>query len=151
MINLEQIESDIKTAMKSKDSLRLAVLRLIKTALKNKEIDKKSSLTEQEVITVLSSLVKQRLDSIAQYRNAGQEDRALAEEGELLLLREYLPQPLSPQELVKIIQEAAGIVGATGPKDMGLVMKEIKEKTTGRIDGQIVATEVKNFLQSLSS
>lgn len=143
---LEKIAGDLKDAMKSKDSFRLGVLRLIKTEAKNKEIDLMHPLTEQDFIAVLSRMANQRKDSIEQYLKANREDLANNEKTELVLIGEYLPQALSETELKDLIQAAVKMTNATGPKDMGAVMKELKEKTAGRVDGKILADAVKNAL-----
>lgn len=143
---LEKIAGDLKDAMKSKDSFRLGVLRLIKTEAKNKEIDLMHALTEQDFIAVLSRMANQRKDSIEQYLKANREDLANNEKAELGLISEYLPKALSETELKDLIQAALKATNATGPKDMGAVMKELKEKTAGRVDGKVLAETVKKAL-----
>lgn len=143
---LEKIAGDLKDAMKSKDSFRLGVLRLIKTEAKNKEIDLMHPLTEPDFIAVLSRMANQRKDSIEQYLKGGREDLANNEKAELNLIGEYLPQALSETELKDLIQAALKATNATGPKDMGVVMKELKEKTAGRVDGKVLAETVKKAL-----
>lgn len=145
---LEKIANDLKEAMKSKDSFRLGVLRLIKTEAKNKEIDLMHALTEQDFIAVLSRMANQRKDSIEQYLKASREDLANNEKAELTLIGEYLPKALSETELKDLIQVAIKAANATGPKDMGAVMKELKEKTAGRVDGKLLADAVKNALSA---
>lgn len=143
---LQKIEGDLKDAMKSKDSFRLGVLRLIKSELKNKEIELIRPVTETEFIAVLSRMVNQRKDSIEQYKKGGREDLAQNEANELQVINAYLPKALSEDEVKQIIAEAKQKVGAQGPKDMGLVMKEIKDKTAGRFDGKQIADLVKAAL-----
>lgn len=146
----EQLDTDIKEAMKAKNTERLATIRLIKTEVMKKEVEKGRStkdLSEQEFIELLSRMVKQRKESIDQYKNAGRDDLAQAEETELAIINEYLPKPLSEEELVALIQEAIKTSGATGPKDMGAVMKELKEKVAGKVDGKVLADSVRAALQ----
>ena len=133
--------------MKSKDAFRLGVLRLVKTALKNKEIDLMRAVSEPEFVATLATLVKQRKDSVEQFTKAGQLDAAKNEEAEIAIIQEYLPQALSAEELKNIIAAAIQKTGSTGAQDMGKVMKEIKEATAGRVDGKILADAVKAALQ----
>lgn len=148
MTVLQKIETDLKNAMKSRDSFRLGVLRLIKTEVKNKQIELIRDLNEQEFMQVLSRMVKQRRDSVDQYTKGGREDLAQKEQDEIKVIEGYLPKPLSDEELTQIIQKAIQKTGASSPKEMGIVMKEIRDKTTGRVDGKILADKVKNFLGS---
>lgn len=144
---LKKIEDDLKNAMKNKDSFRLGVLRLVKTALKNKEIDLMHAVSEAEFVAILSTLVKQRKDSVDQYVKAGRDDLAKNEQAEIAIIQEYLPKALSDDDLKNIIATAIQKTGAAGAQDMGKVMKEIKEATAGRVDGKILAEAVKNALQ----
>lgn len=152
---LKKIEDDMKTAMKSREALRLEVLRGIKTAVKNKEIKmvelkevpELRPLNESEFHALLASLVKQRRDSVDQYNNAGREDLATKESAEIDVLNEYLPKALTADELSALLAAAIQKCGATGPQDMGKVMKELKEPTTGRVDGKMLAEQVKAALQ----
>jgi uncharacterized protein YqeY len=145
---LKKIEDDMKTAMKAKEAFRVGVLRLVKAAVKNKELEPPiHSLTEPEVIAILSSLVKQRRDSVEQYTKAGRADLAANEDSEIKIIQEYLPQALSESELASIIAAAILKSGANGPQDMGKVMKELKDQTAGRVDGKMLADQVKAALQ----
>lgn len=152
---LKKIEDDMKTAMKSRDALRLEVLRGVKTAIKNKEIKmvelkevtELRPLTEPEFHTLLASLVKQRKDSVEQYAKAGREDLASKELAEIDVLNEYLPKALTADELSTLVAAAIQKCGATGAQDMGKVMKELKESTAGRADGKMLADQVKAALQ----
>lgn len=138
----------MKTAMKAKEAFRVGVLRLVKAAVKNKELEPPiHSLTEPEVIAILSSLVKQRRDSVEQYTKAGRADLAANEDSEIKIIQEYLPQALSESELASIIAAAILKSGANGPQDMGKVMKELKDQTAGRVDGKMLADQVKAALQ----
>ncbi len=144
---LKKIEDDLKTAMKSKDAFRLGVLRLVKTSLKNKEIDLMREVNESEFVAILATLVKQRKDSVEQFTKAGHLDAAKNEEAEIVVIQEYLPKALSAEELKNIIAAAIQKSGAAGPGDMGKVMKEIKDQTAGRVDGKLLADAVKAALQ----
>jgi len=142
----EKIDSDLKEAMKSSDSLRVSTLRLIKSAIKNKEIEKGKALTDDEIIQLLNSLVKQRVESVQMYRKGNREDLAEKEEAEIEILKSYMPEPLSDQEIKDIIQQAITETGATSMKDMGKVMKFVMGKVKGRADGKKVNEMVKQML-----
>lgn len=143
---LEKLAEDIKSAMKAGDSVRLSTLRMLKSAAKNKEIDLGKPLGDAEFIALVSTMVKQRQESVDQYTKAGQPDRAKSEQAEIALLQVFLPQALTEAEVVQIIADAVKKVGATSAKDMGNVMKELKEKTAGRVDGKILADKVRAAL-----
>jgi uncharacterized protein YqeY len=142
----ERIESDLKAALKASDRLRLSTLRLIKAALKNKEIEKGSTLNDDEVAGLLSSLAKQRKESISEFRKGGRTDLAEKEEAELRILQEYLPQELSPEELDRLIKETISEVSASSTADIGKVMKAIMPKVRGRADGRVVNERVRAAL-----
>ncbi len=144
----ERIESDLKEAMKASDSLRVSTLRLIKSAIKNKEIDKGSSLGDDEVIQVLSSLVKQRRESVEMYQKAGRKDLAEKEEAEIKIIQSYMPEQLSDEEIREVIAEAIKETGATSMKDMGKVMKTVMAKVKGRADGKKVNEMVRQALSA---
>ena len=143
----EKIQNDIAEAMRSKDSLRLSVLRMMKTAVKNKEIEKMKPLEEPEVLAVFNMLVKQRKDSIDQFRKGGREELAQKEEAEIKIIEEYLPAAASEEDVRSAIQEAIRESGATSMKDMGKVMAATKAKLAGKtIDGGRVSQLVKEQL-----
>lgn len=148
MTILQNLDSLIKDALKAKQSERLNTLRLIKTEAKNKEIELLRELNEDDFNQLLSRMVKQRNESIAQYEKAGHSDRADAEKQEITIISEFLPKPLTEDEVDALIQEAVQKTNASSPKDMGLVMKELKGPTTGRFDGKILANKVKDALAS---
>ncbi len=146
----EKLLEDIKSAMKSKQAERLEALRFLNAAIKNREIEiRPNAITDQEVMGVIQKLSKQRLDSIEQYKNAGREDLAAKEESELVILKEYLPTPLSDSEVKSLVQEIISKVGATSLKDMGRVMKEAQEQAKGRADGKLLSAIVKEKLSQL--
>src|SRR5215470_12291729 len=143
----EKIQNEIADAMRNKDSLRLNVLRMMKTAVKNKEIEKMKALEEAEVLAVFNTLVKQRKDSIDQFRKGGREELAQKEEAEIKIIDEYLPAAASDDDIVKAIQEAVRESGATSIKDMGKVMSATKNNLAGKtIDSSRVSQLVKEQL-----
>lgn len=144
----DRLLSDLTAAMKAKDGLRLEVLRSVKSAIQMKEVSgaAAASLDEAAVLQVLTSLVKQRQESILQFRQGGREDLAKKEEAELAILQAYLPAALSETELKAMIAAAIAEAGATTPKDMGKVMKLVTPKTTGRADGKVVSQLVQQLL-----
>src|SRR5947207_25721 len=143
----EKIQSHITDAMRSKDPLRLSVLRMMKTAVKNKEIEKMKALEEGEVISVLNSLVKQRKDSVEQFRKGGREELAQKEEAEIKIIEEYLPAAASDEEIQRAVEEAIQETGASSIKDMGKVMKTTLARLAGKsADGSRVSQLVKEKL-----
>ncbi|MBD3217686.1 MAG: GatB/YqeY domain-containing protein [candidate division Zixibacteria bacterium] len=143
----ERIESDIKEAMKARESEKLTYLRNFKSALKYKEIDKHDKLTEEEEIQVLSFAVKQLRDSLEQAQNAGREDHASKTVAELELALTYLPEQMSEEEIEKIAREVIAEVDAKGPSDMGIVMKGIMPEVKGKADGSAVKAVVMRLLK----
>lgn len=146
MTPLEKINQDITAAMKAKNAERLSTLRLMKTALKNKELekDKDQTLSEAEAIKVLQSLLKQRRDSIEQYTNAGRQELADKEAAEMKIIEEYLPAALDETALGNIVEATIAEMGAASPQQMGLVMKAVMAKLAGQtVDGKMVSALVK--------
>ena len=136
-----RIQEDVKAAMKAKDKARLGVLRLITAAIKQKEVDDRTELNDDQVIAVLEKMVKQRKDSIAQYEKAGRTELAEQEAFEIGIIQEYLPEPLSEAAIDALITEAIKATGAAGMKDMGKVMGWLKPRLAGRADmGQVSQT-----------
>jgi len=147
MTFLDRINEDLKAAMKSKDSDRLSTLRMVKTALKNREIDKMEALTDEEAIKVLHSLVKQRRDSIEQYQNAGRIELAEKETAEIKVIEEYLPAALDDAAIARVVEETIVETGASSMKEMGAVMKAVMAKLAGQtVDGKAVNQIVKSKL-----
>lgn len=143
----EKIQSHLVNAMKSKDQLRLSVLRMMKTAVKNKEIEKMKALDEPEAVTVLNTLVKQRKDSAEQFRTGGREEMALKEEAEIKIIEEYLPAAASEDEIRKAVMDSIQETGAASIKDMGKVMKATMTRLAGKTaDGARVSQLVKEKL-----
>ncbi|MBM3690712.1 MAG: GatB/YqeY domain-containing protein [Actinobacteria bacterium] len=147
----QRLQNDLTTAIKARDELRSATIRLALAAIKTEEVAGKEAreLSEAEIIQVLSREAKKRKEAAEVYRGAGAEDRAKAEEAELAVLSEYLPQALSAAELEQIVKSAVAEVVATGlvgMKAMGAVMKIVQPQTLGRADGAEVASLVKKLL-----
>ena len=133
--------------MRSKEQLKLGVLRMMKTAVKNKEIEKMKPLEEAEVLAVFNSLVKQRKDSIEQFRKGGREELAQKEEQEIKVIELYLPASASDDDILQAVQEAIAETGATSMKDMGKVMKATQARLAGKtVDGAKVSQLVKSKL-----
>ena len=148
---IKRIEADLKTAMLAKDTLRLSVLRMLKSALKNQEIDLKREVSEIEFLETLTKLVKQRQDSVSQFEKAGRSDMAQAEQGEIAMLQVYLPKAMDENELNSLIAETLKDLKATGPSDMGKVMAALKDATRGRVDGKVLSEKVSVLLRSLGA
>jgi uncharacterized protein len=147
MTFLDRINEDLKAAMKGKDSERLSTLRMVKTALKNREIDKMGALTDEEAIKVLQSLVKQRRDSIEQYQQAGRIELAEKEAAEIKVIEEYLPAALDEAAIARVVEETIAETGASSMKEMGAVMKAVMAKLAGQtVDGKAVNQIVKSKL-----
>ena len=145
----EQMQREMQEAMKARESLRLAVLRMMKTALKNKEIEKREPLEESEEMAVVRTLVKQRRDSIEQFRKGGREELAQKEEAELKLVEAYLPPAVDESKIDQAVAAAVQETGATSPKEMGKVMKAVMAKFTGQtVDGKLVSGKVRARLES---
>lgn len=139
----EQISAALKDAMRARDEVKMATLRLVLTAIKKREKEARSLLEDQEVISVITSQIKQRRESIEQYRKAGREDLAQTEESELQILQGYMPEQVSEEEISNTLDEIIAEVGAVSMKDMGKVMKAAMAKLAGKADGQAVNAMVK--------
>jgi uncharacterized protein YqeY len=142
----EKIEGDVNAALKSGAKDKVSTLRMLNAALKNKQIDKRRPLTEEEVIESIRSLIKQRKDSIEQFAKGGRQDLVDKETAEVVVLEVYLPQQLSREELGALVREAVAQTGAQGARDMGKVMKALVPLLGGRADGKLVSELVKNAL-----
>ncbi|MFP4560909.1 MAG: GatB/YqeY domain-containing protein [Thiohalorhabdus sp.] len=144
----DRITEDTKAAMRAKDKARLGTLRMLSSAIKDAEIKQGGELPEPEQLALINKLIKQRRDSAAQYRDAGREEQAAAEDAEAELLAEYLPPALSTEEIDAAIDEAVAESGASGPQEMGKVMGLLKGKLQGRADLGEVSQRVKERLGS---
>jgi uncharacterized protein YqeY len=143
----EKLDADLKASMLAKDSAKTSALRMIKAAVRNKEIDAgHTTLDDAGMTQILVGLKKQREDSIKQYKEGNRQDLADKEQAELDILQAYLPQALSADEVTAIIKKAIVDTGAAGAKDMGKVMKAVTPQTTGRADGKAVSEQVKALL-----
>ncbi|MRR17850.1 MAG: GatB/YqeY domain-containing protein [Deltaproteobacteria bacterium] len=140
------INEQMVTAAKAKDKIRLSAIRMLKTALHNKEIDLMRPLSETETMQILSGLVKQRKDSIEQFAKGGRNDLVEKEEAELKILQEFMPQQMSDEDVEGIIRKAIAEVGAVSVKDMGKVMKVLMPQITGKADGKAAGEKVKALL-----
>ncbi|WP_027725038.1 GatB/YqeY domain-containing protein [Tuberibacillus calidus] len=132
---LDQLTRDMKEAMKQKDKTRLSVIRMLKASLQNEAIHLNKELSEDEALTVLSRELKQRKDSLQEFKNAGREDLEEQVKGEIDIIQSYMPKPLSDEELEKLIDEAIAESGAKTKADMGKVMQRIMPKVKGKADG----------------
>ena len=141
-----RIAEDVTKAMKEGDKLKTNALRMALSAVKYIEIEKKRELDDEETIGVLSTLNKQRRESIEQFKKGNRPDLVEKEEKELAILTTYLPEQISEDELLKIVKESAAECGATGPNDMGKLMKVLMPKVKGRADGKVVQDMVKKAL-----
>lgn len=143
-MNLQaEISAALKDAMRAKDEAKLASLRLVLTAIKNREKEVRRSLENPEIISLISTQIKQRKESIDHYRKAGRDDLVKAEESELQILQAYMPEELSAEEMSQALDEVISEVGAVGIKDMGKVMKAAMAKLAGRADGRVINEMVK--------
>ncbi len=143
-----RLDGDIKAAMKDREAgkLRLSVLRMVKSAAKYLEIERKEGLTDEDLLTVFVKEVKQRRDSIDEFKKGNRMDLVEASEAELAILQEYLPQQLSEAELRELVQAAVQETGAQSKKDMGKVMADLMPRTKGRADGKLLNRIVQEFL-----
>jgi uncharacterized protein len=138
-----RITEDMKTAMRARDSQRLSAIRLLLAAIKQREVDERRDLSDADVLATIDKMVKQRRDSIAQFRAGGREDLARSEQFELTLLQGYLPAALSDAELAQAVSDAIAASGAQGPQEMGKVMALLKARLAGRTDLSKVSAMVK--------
>ncbi len=145
---LDTLKGTLQAALKERDTLRVSVLRMLLSSSKNKEIELKRSLTDDDLIGVIAAQIKLRKEAVGSYRHGGRADLAEKEEAEIRILQEFLPPQLSEQEIKNIIESAVKKAGAQSPKDMGKVMKEIMPEIKGRADGKQVNQLVKERLSS---
>lgn len=148
----ERIDSELKDAMRSKKELETSVLRMLKSAVKYKEVEPGAkALDDAGVLQVIATLVKQRRDSVDQYRQGGRPELADKEEKEIAILQAFLPQQLTKEELAKEVAAAVAAAGAKGPKDMGAVMKAVMPRVQGKAEGKAISEEVKSQLAKLGA
>lgn len=139
----ERISADVKDAMRAKDSTRLTTLRLLTAAIKQREVDERIELGDADVLAILDRMIKQRRESIAQFEAGKREDLARAEQAEIDLLQQYMPQPLGSVEIERMIDAAIASTGAVGIAGMGKVMGVLKPQLAGRADVGAVSAKVK--------
>lgn len=145
----DKIISDLTAAMKARDTSRLSTLRMVKSNLMNRQIEKGGELTDEEITKAMQSLVKQRKDSIEQYQSAGRDELAAKEAAEIAVIEEYLPQAASAEEIERAVSEAITETGASSMKEMGAVMKAAQAKLSGKtVDGKLMSETVRIKLQN---
>src|SRR5690348_2574363 len=143
----EQIQKDMTDAMKTRDERRLSTLRLVRTALKNKEIDKRAPLDDKDALAVLGTMIKQRKDSIEQFARGGRQDLVDKEAAEVTLIETYMPKAVGEDEITATVRSVIAEMGSPTMKDMGTVMKNVMAKFAGaRVDGKVVSETVKREL-----
>jgi len=145
-LSLDALGSEMQDSMKSGDKLRVATLKLLMSAIKNAQVAKRGDLTDDESIEVVSREFKKRQEAAQEYRKAGREDRASTEEAEAEILKEWMPQQLSSEEVQRLVDEAVTETGATAPAEMGKVMGVLMPKLKGRADGKLVSELVRKKL-----
>ena len=146
----ERIDSELKDAMRAKKELETSVLRMLKSAVKYKEVEPGAkALDDAGVLQVVATMIKQRRDSADQYKQGGRPELAEKEEKEIAILQAFLPQQLSREDLARAVTEAIAASGAKGPKDMGAVMKALMPKVQGKAEGKTISDEVKAQLAKL--
>ena len=148
----EQVQKDMVEAMRKREELRLSTLRMVKAALKNKEIEKRAPLDDKESQQVLSTLIKQRRDSIEQFQKGGRQELADKEAAEIKLIEAYLPQALGEEEITNAVKAAIAEMGSPTMKDMGTVMKNVMAKlqaSGARVEGKTVSEIVKKQLEAV--
>ncbi len=147
----QRITTDLTAAMKAKDAARLSTLRMVKASMTNREIEKGGELSDEELMKVMQSLVKQRRDSVEQYEKAGRQELADKELSEIKIIEEFLPQAASREEIEKAVESAIAETNAKTMRDMGAVMKAVQARLAGRsADGRTVSEVVKNQLGKIS-
>lgn len=145
---IEQIQEDLKRSMKAKDGNRVSVLRFLMSSIRNREIEKRNPLDDDEVLAEITSSAKRRRESIEAFKGGGRADLVAKEEAELAVLQEYLPEQLSPDEIRGIVQEVIEAVGASTAGDIGKVMKELMPRLRGKADGKLVNEIVRETLSA---
>lgn len=143
----ERLNEDMKQAMKSQDKFKLSVIRMVRSSIKNVEIDQRRTLDDNEVLDILSREIKQRKDSLHEFEKAGRDDLAEPLKQEIAIIAEYLPRQLTEDEIKAVVQETIQEVGATSKAEMGKVMAALMPKVKGLADGKIVNQYVTQFLQ----
>lgn len=143
----EQLNEDMKQAMKSQNKFRLSVIRMVRSAIKNIEIDQRKTLDDHEILDILSREIKQRRDALQEFEKAGRDDLVDSVKAEIAIIAEYLPQQLSEEEIVDIVRQTIQETGASSKAEMGKVMSALMPKVKGRADGKLVNQIVQQQLQ----
>ncbi|MBD3585939.1 GatB/YqeY domain-containing protein [Salinimonas sp. HHU 13199] len=146
MALIDELKEAQKDAMRAKDKVRLGTIRMAIAAIRQREIDDQITLTDADILAVLTKMVKQRQDAAQQYDDAGREELAATERAEIAVIEDFLPQPLTDAELDALIDEAMTETGATGMQDMGKVMGQLKPKVQGRTDMGALSGKIKSRL-----
>ena len=145
----EQIPEDLKSALREKRTLDLSVLRMLQAAVKNKEIDNKGELNDDDILQVVSSEIKKRRDAIEEFKKVNREEAAETEQKEIDVLMKYMPAQLSEEELVVKIGDLISVSGAGGTKDLGIAMKTVMPALKGKADGKLINKIVREILEKL--
>lgn len=144
----DRVNQDLTAAMKARDAARTSTLRMMKTAIKNREVELRAELQDVQVMEVLKTLIKQRRDSIEQFRQGGREDLAVKEEAEIRIIEEYLPAAVGESEIERVVAEVVRELGASSPRDLGPVMKQCMARFAGRlVDGKKVSDAARRHLE----
>jgi uncharacterized protein YqeY len=143
----ERLNEDMKQAMKSQDKFKLSTIRMVRSTIKNLEIDLKRTLDDNEVLDILSREIKQRKDALQEFEKAGRDDLAASAKAEIEIIAVYLPKQLSEEEIKVIVQQTIQETGASSKADTGKVMSALMPKVKGRADGKLVNQAVQQFLQ----
>ncbi len=142
----ERLVDEMKQAMKSNDKLRLSTIRMIRSAVKNKEIDLQRKLNDEDIFMVIQGMVRKGEDAIEQFRTGGRMDLVEKEQNEMETLKSFLPQPMSQEEMLRIIDQSIAETQASSLKDLGKVMKSVMPKLAGKADGKLINQLVKGKL-----
>lgn len=144
----DSIDNEMKAAMKGREKVRLAAIRLIRDSIQKAEVAGNTTLDDNGVIEVLAKMLKQREESVDAYEKGGREDLAQRERAEIEIIREFMPEPMSANEITEMVRKAISDTGAVGPSDMGKVMKALKGAYEGRASGKDVSAEAKKLLSN---
>ena len=143
----DRISEDMKIAMRARDATRLETIRMLRAAIQRKEVDDRVTLEDDGVLAVLQKQIKQGQDSIAQFQAGGRDDLVTRERAQLEILRTYMPEPMDPAEIDRLVTEAMGEIGATSMKDMGRIIALLKPRLQGRADLATISQQIKTRLQ----
>jgi len=142
----DRLSAEMKDAMRARDSVKVSTIRMVLSSVKYKEIEKGGPLDDDGMVSVLATAAKQRKEAIEQYRKGGRDDLAEKESSELAVIESFMPQQMSPEEVEEVVKKAITDTGASAPKDMGRVMKELMPQLKGKADGKLINELVKKHL-----